>query len=214
MWETASVEIICRRVDPILTASLPARMGFFALPDYRFSLPTKARVERRELRIALQVTIEARLSAALPVAAAVIVNSRPRAQHAEKLVSRWANDNSDVSVPDDKVRRLGVQHAPKAFCSVIKIFGVCVGVGKTGTLVDRVNKVRAIASRVPDSLGVQRNRNHGRLVGLAQRPLRARAFRGRGRINTPGRLLRRRHQRAAKTERANRRDRGLRTVVH
>lgn len=199
-------------MDPILTASLPARMGFF----FRIAtaLPTKARVKRRDSRIALYITIEARLSAALPVAAAVIVNPWSCAQHAEKLVSRWPNDDPDVSVPDDKVRRFGVQHAPEAFCSVIKIFRICVGVREAGTLVDRVDKVGAISSRVPDSFGVKGSRNHGRLVGLAQRAVRARAFRGRRRINAPARLLRRRHQRAAKTERANHRDRGLRTILH
>ena len=81
-------QIACRRVDPTLTASLPAKVGFlfrnFPFTERAFRHTQNS--TSRDSRVALYIAIKTGLSAAFPIVAPIIINPGPSAQEAKKLV--------------------------------------------------------------------------------------------------------------------------------
>jgi len=52
---------------------------------------------------------------------------------------RRLGDDSYVAVPNDEVGRLGFGDALEAFCAVVEVVGIGIGVRKSGSLVNRMH---------------------------------------------------------------------------
>jgi len=91
----------------------------------------------------------------------VVVNSWSRTQEAEEDVPRRPDHNARVPVPHDQIARLRLRYSLKPLDSDIEIVGACVTIGEASPLVDGMNQVRTVATRMEAHLGIQRGGDHG-----------------------------------------------------
>jgi len=61
-----------------------------------------------------------------------------------------------MPMPDDQIGRFRMRHWAEFWNTVIQIVGIRIRVGKSGTLVNSVHQVRAIAPWMAGLFGVQR----------------------------------------------------------
>lgn len=111
-------------------------------------------------RITLYITIEARLSATLPIARLVVVGSRARAHQTEKYVLGWLDDDAHVSSPNYQISWLRLLDALKVFDAGVKVRRRRIVIWQAGLFVYGMDKVRTIAVGTALHSGVKRSREH------------------------------------------------------
>jgi hypothetical protein len=105
--------------------------------------------------IGFYVAVEAGWTSSSPVALVVLRSSGAMAQSAEERVVPGIDYYADVPGPDHQIARLRVLHSAEVVGAAIKIRGVRVGIGESGSVIDGVDQVRAVDPRSTPQVAVE-----------------------------------------------------------
>src|SRR4029077_2350457 len=105
----------------------------------------------------LDVTKEMGPSPLFPIRRIVRSDTRTRTQHAEEGMLTGINHNPSMSAPDGQVARLRLCYSPKFVDPHIKVRRARVFIRPTGALIDSVDKVGAVESKLRTMAGIQRD---------------------------------------------------------
>src|ERR1700724_4737343 len=101
-----------------------------------------------------------------------IVRSEPgaRTQHAKKRMLDRIDHNPGMSAPDGQVARLRICDSSKFVDPRVKVRGARVFIRQTGALIDSVDKVGAVESKLRMIAGIQRDIQNRQPLTASQRP--------------------------------------------
>src|SRR4029077_18226945 len=118
----------------------------------------------------LDVTKEMGPSAPFPIRRIVRSEAGARTQHAEKGMLNGIDHNPGMSTPDGQIARLRICDSPKFIDPRVKLRRARVFIRQTSALVDSVDKMGAVESKLRMMPGIQRDIQNRQTLTPSQRP--------------------------------------------
>ena len=109
------------------------------------------------------------LSALFPIRRIVQSDAGARTQHAEKGMLNGIDHNPSMSAPDGQVARLRICDSSKFVDTRVQARRARVFIRQTGELVDSVDKVGAVESKLRMIAGIQRESQNRQTLTASQR---------------------------------------------